>query len=101
MTRPSEVKNDLNVGDFILAAFQSIKGKKTYKYVCLIEDINQGKIIVKGLKCKKNNREFKFVQNDISIIEKKDVISCLPNAVINKQKDIVIFPYPVEVLECK
>ncbi|CAG4967596.1 unnamed protein product [Parnassius apollo] len=65
------------------------------------EDINQDKIVVKGLKSKKDNREFKFVENDISIIDVEDVISYFLNAVLNKQKDTVILPFEVEVFECK
>ncbi|XP_063384473.1 uncharacterized protein LOC134670603 [Cydia fagiglandana] len=97
MPNSSEVNNDLNEGDFILAAFQSIKGKRTYKYVCLIDQINQEKMVVKGLKSYKNNREFRLVEDDISIIEKKDVISRLPKPVLNEQRDTVIFPYKVDI----
>lgn len=83
-----------------MAKFRSTKGKRTYKYVCLIEEINQERVVVKGLKSTKNNQEFRIVENDIAIIDKEDVISCLPKAEANVQSDKVIFPYKVEVFEC-
>lgn len=65
-------------GDFILAKFCSALGKKTYKYVCLIEDISENKAVVRGMKSYKQKNTFKFIKNDVSIIDFTDVIKVLP-----------------------
>lgn len=85
-------------GQFILAKFYSTKGKKTYKYVCQVEDVSDEKIVVLGLKSKKKqNTVFNIVENDISIIEYKDIVQLLPNPQI-RGKDYV-FPCKIEILE--
>ncbi|CAB3255555.1 unnamed protein product [Arctia plantaginis] len=65
-------------GDFVLAKFSSALGKKTYKYVCLIEDITGEKAVVKGLKSYKQKNTFKLIKNDVSIIDFTDIITVLP-----------------------
>lgn len=94
-------QHKLQVGDFILAKFSSPKGKRTYRYVCVIQDIIEKKLVVKGLKCKKGKKVFKMIADDISIIHMTDVILCLPLPVFENENDIVTFPCEVDILECK
>ncbi|CAH0399622.1 unnamed protein product [Chilo suppressalis] len=86
------------VGNFILAKFQSTKGKKTYKYVCMIEDVSENKIVVKGLKSvKKDKKKFRVVEDDISIIEETDVIMYLPQPEL--ERSVYVFPSDINVVE--
>lgn len=67
------------IGQFVLAKFSSKKGKKTYYYVCSIEDICEHKLVVQGYKSlKKSKIIFREVPNDISIIDENDIITYLP-----------------------
>ncbi|CAK1586992.1 unnamed protein product [Parnassius mnemosyne] len=67
------------IGQFILAKFGSQKGKKTYHYVCSIEDIIDTKLVVQGYKSQKKTKTiFKEVPKDLSIIEISDIITYLP-----------------------
>lgn len=68
----------LKEGDFVLAKFSSARGKKTYKYVCLIHNVSDDKIVVKGLKSYKQKDTFRIIEDDISIIDSTDVIANLP-----------------------
>lgn len=62
---PDHARNTLSdstqiptIGQFILAKFASKKGKKTYHYVCSIEDIIGTKLIVQGYKSQKKPKQF-------------------------------------------
>ncbi|CAK1586831.1 unnamed protein product [Parnassius mnemosyne] len=65
-------------GTFVLAKFSSARGKKTYKYVCRVQDISDDKIVVTGLKSYKQKNTFRIIKNDISIIDLKDIVTYLP-----------------------
>lgn len=84
-------------GNFIVGKFRSSKGKRTYKYVCLIDEVADEKIVVLGLKSKgKTKTVFRIV--DYSIIDNQDIIEYLPNPKQLNIKDYV-FPCNVEVIE--
>lgn len=59
------------IGQFILAKFRSEKGKKTYHYVCSIEDISEDKLVVQSQN--KSKLMFREVPEDLSIIEESDI----------------------------
>lgn len=84
-------------GDFILAKFSSSLGKKTYKYVCLIEDIAGKKAVVKGMKSYKQKNTFKFIKNDVSIIDMTDIIILLPQP--DSVGELYTFPENINVIE--
>lgn len=86
------------IGQFILAKFATKKGKKTYSYVCSIEDISEHKLVVQGYKSqKKSKRIFREVPNDISIIEESDIITYLQIPILDG--DCYKFPTDVMVKE--
>lgn len=86
------------IGSYVLAKFQSTKGKKTYKYVCVIEDVSENKIVVKGLKSvKKDKTKFRVVEDDISIIDETDIIMYLPQPEF--RRNIYVFPADINILE--
>ncbi|XP_047021712.1 uncharacterized protein LOC124640048 [Helicoverpa zea] len=83
------------IGKFILGKFASKKGKKTYHYVCSIEDISGEKIVVQGYKSQmKSKTDFREVPNDMSIIEESDIITYLPTP----KFDGKIYKFPTEVM---
>lgn len=87
-------------GTFILVQFSSNKGKKTYKYVCLTEEICDGKIVVQGLKSyKKNKNVFRIVKRDISIIDLTQIISNLPTPEFEEKENVFVFPSDIAVNE--
>ncbi|KAJ2937643.1 hypothetical protein O0L34_g19317 [Tuta absoluta] len=86
-------------GNFILAKFSSTKGKRTYKYVCIVDDVVEKKIVVLGLKSKdKTKTIFRIVKNDYSIIDNEDIIDYLPTPKQMANNDFV-FPCKIEVSE--
>lgn len=85
------------VGNFVLVKFYTKQSKKIYRYVCLIEDIYGDSIVVKGLKSKKSKNIFRIVQDDISIIDFKDIIEYLPHP--RKENDNYIFRRAIDVNE--
>lgn len=99
---PNHARNTLSdftqiptIGQFILAKFASEKGKKTYHYVCSIEDIIDTKLIVQGYKSQKKTKTiFKEVPNDVSIIEVSDIISYLPKPKYNNE----CYSFPNDVM---
>lgn len=85
-------------GEFILAKFNSAKGKKIYQYVCMVEENVGDKLVVLGFKShKKNKTIFKAVENDVSIIDQSDVIAYLPKPKL--ESDLYIFPQNIDVKE--
>ncbi|KAL4702093.1 hypothetical protein ACJJTC_002405 [Scirpophaga incertulas] len=91
-------KNEVpKIGNFILAKFYTKSSKKIYRYVCLIENIHENSIVVKGLKSKKSKNIFKIVDDDISIIDLKDIIEFLPHP--TKENDYYIFREAIDVSE--
>ncbi|KAH9643382.1 hypothetical protein HF086_015496 [Spodoptera exigua] len=86
------------IGQFILAKFGSEKGKKTYHYVCSIEEIIDTKLIVQGYKSQKKTKTiFKEVPKDVSIIEVSDIVSYLPKP--NYNNECCSFPNDVMIKE--
>ncbi|KAJ2937287.1 hypothetical protein O0L34_g19527 [Tuta absoluta] len=78
-----ESENELNdsrprgpaVCQFILAKFNLTKGKKTYHYLCSIEEVSEDKLVVQGYKSQKKSKLiFRVVPDDLSIIEETDII---------------------------
>ncbi|XP_045765788.1 uncharacterized protein LOC123867662 [Maniola jurtina] len=85
-------------GKFVLAKFTSKKGKRHYQYVCMIEDISEEKIVVLGFKSHKRNKTvFRAVNDDVSIIEKSDIITYLPQPIL--REGFYVFPQDVNVKE--
>lgn len=72
----SEAYADLEIGRFVLAKFWSRRGKKTYRYVCRIIDLDP--LVVVGFKSLGNKKEFRLVRDDISEIEASDILAYLP-----------------------
>lgn len=60
------------------------------------------KFVVQGFKSHKNEREYKMIDNDISIIDKSDVIICLPNLIYiqNNSQEVVIVPNDIDIVVC-
>lgn len=86
------------IGKFILVKFASAKGKKNYRYVCMIEDISEGKIVVLGFKSyKKTKTVFRAIENDISTIEESEIILYLPQPTF--KDGLYVFPRDVDVVE--
>lgn len=86
------------VGQFIVAKFGSKKGKKTYQYLCCIEDICDDKLVVQGFKSQKKTKTiFRAVPKDVSIIEECDIITYLPQPLF--KDDLYTFPTDVMVKE--
>lgn len=94
----SEKRKYPQKGKFVLAKFSSAKGKRTYKYVCLIDDVMGDKIVLLGLKSKNKAKNcFRVVKNDYSISNSEDIIEYLPDPQI--VNDDYLFPCKIEVLE--
>lgn len=97
-------KNTRNsqVDQFLLVKFQSKRGKKTYKYVCQIVDI-EDEITVVGFKSVgKSKSKFKRVPNDISEIKKEEILEILPEPCQELDEDeniIYTFNRCIDVLE--
>lgn len=90
----------LKEGRFVLVKFPTAKGKRDYQYVCMIEGVNNEKIVVKGFKSfKKNKKNFRIVQNDISIIDKIQIVSYLPTPIFDEVENVYVFPSEVAVAE--
>lgn len=88
----------IDIGRFLLAKFPSAKGKRHYQYVCMIEDISEGRIVVQGFKShKKSKTVFRAVNNDVSIIEESDIITYLPQPIL--REGLYVFPQDVNIKE--
>lgn len=65
---------DIKQGQYVLVKFSSRKGRRTYKYMCQIMEVNP-EIVVIGLKsirrCKK---KFKLINEDVSTVRREDII---------------------------
>lgn len=97
----NSLENHAEVGNYVLAKFETRKGKNTYRYVCLIEEVDNfsEKIVVKGLKSVKGDkRKFKVVEKDISIICKTDILKYLDNPFVDSD-GFIIFPNDIDVKE--
>lgn len=97
----NSLENHAEVGNYVLAKFETRKGKNTYRYVCLIEEVDKfsEKIVVKGLKSVKGDkRKFKVVEKDISIICKTDILKYLDNPFVDSD-GFIIFPNDIDVKE--
>lgn len=66
----------IKVMRFVLVKFWSQRGKKTYRYVCRIIDLDP--LVVEDFKSLGNKKEFKLVRDDISQIETSDILAYLP-----------------------
>lgn len=96
---------DLKPGDFVLAQFQA-SGKRvatTYRYVSTILEVVSPKEF--KIQCLKSlNQEktsFDYIENDISIINKNNIITQLPEPVLQQdgRKLKTTFSAPVNVVE--
>lgn len=97
----SEAHADLHVGRFVLAKFYSGRGKKTYKYVCRIIDLDP--LVVEGFKSMENKKDYKLVRDDISEIEESDILAYLPKPkpLTGHDVECVQFRFDVDILELK
>lgn len=70
----------LNKGDFAVASFKGGKrGATMYRYVVLIQEVlEEDEFEVMGLKSDSDKQTFKKVENDISVVKKKDIVGKLP-----------------------
>lgn len=85
------------VGKYVLGKFEGKNTKKTYRYVCMIQEIYGQKVVVQGLRSCKLKHNFKIIENAVSIIDESDILSYLPNPV--RQNDIFVFPCAIDVKE--
>lgn len=96
-----EEENEMAIGRYVLAKFYSDRGKKTYRYVCYIIDTTP--IVVRGLKSVGDTKKtFKLVFDDISEIEKTDIVAYLPKPIIMKDDsgtDLYVFPFEINIHE--
>lgn len=92
---------DFDVCQYILAKFSS-QGKKTYKYVCQVLEVDP-KVLVVGLKTvRKNKRQFKLIPYDTSEIKVSDIIKILPKPSSEEdsnRKRVYRFKINIEVVE--
>lgn len=66
--------------------------------MCVIEDVCDGKIVEKGLKSyRKNQRSYRIVDDDVSIIEDPDIETFLPKPTM--EDFCYIFPSNINVKE--
>lgn len=86
----------MKTGEFVLARFSN-KRNKEYRFVCRIEDISHGKIVVQGFKSKKMKNIYVTIKNDISIIENEDIVEFLTQP--KKEGNCYIFPSDINVKE--
>lgn len=87
-------ESECTVGQFVLVKFFTSRGKKSYKYVCQILDLDP--LLVEGFKSVGNKKIYKRIKGDISEIDNIDIVSFLPKPV--EKKDIVEFPYDINTL---
>lgn len=73
------------------------KRNKEYRFVCRIEDISHNKIVVQGFKSKKKKSMYVTIRNDISIIEKEDIVEFLSQP--KNEGNCYIFPTDIKVKE--
>ncbi|CAG5044145.1 unnamed protein product [Parnassius apollo] len=85
-------------GTFVLAKFSSTRGKKTYKYVCRVQEVSDTKIVVTGLKSYKRKNTFRIIEDDISIIDFEDIVTYLPQPE-NLDAELFKFLYNIDVYE--
>lgn len=91
-------KQNPKEGKFVLAKFLSSKGKQIFKYVCMIENVTQGKIVVQGFhSLNKNKKVFRIIENDHSIIEEDEIVDYLPDPDV-KGVDYM-FPNDIDIKE--
>lgn len=75
------------VGQYILGRFVSERGKKTYKYMCKIIEVDP-EIVVMGMKSiGKNKRKFKIIPHDVSEIKTEDIIEVHPTPTVEADAD--------------
>lgn len=84
-------------GRFVLVKFFTTRGKETYKYVCQI--IQTDPLLVEGYKAVQNSKTFKRIPNDISEIDRCDIIAFLPKPV--EKGDQFEFQFEINIKELK
>lgn len=86
------------VGNYVLVKFDGKDSKKNYRYVCIIQNIfEESKIVVQGLRSRKSRKTFRIIENDVSIIEQCDILSYLPEPVVENNN--FVFPCVIDVKE--
>lgn len=96
-----ENDEELCIGRYVLAKFFTARGKKTYRYVCQITETLPC-IVVVGYKSLGDKKKFKLVKDDISDIDRHDIIAFLPEpkAIETQGSNFnVEYPFEVDILE--
>lgn len=90
-----EIEHEIiELGKFVLAKFLGRRGKQTYRYVCLIQEIEDKKNIkVMGLKSYVNKNTFRAVETDISFIDEDDIIQILPTPTLSEEGGIITYTF--------
>lgn len=79
------------VGQYVLANFSSQRGKKTYKYLCKVLEVDP-EIVVMGMKSiGKSKRLFKLMTDDVSVIKNEDIIEIQGNPSEKLDSDMILY----------
>lgn len=95
-------ENNLQVGQFLLVKFFTKRGKKIYRYVCQIVEIESDITVVGFKSVDKNQSKFRRVLNDISEIKEEEILERLPQPLQELDDDehiIYNFTKSINVLE--
>lgn len=96
---------DLSRGDYILASFKSIgkRASSTYKYVSkILQVLPEDDYEVQGLHSLDQSKvAFKYIDNDVSVINKLDILGKLPEPQCIQDGRIIkmVFPASIDVYE--
>ncbi|CAG9829303.1 unnamed protein product [Diabrotica balteata] len=98
---------ELSPGDYILASFESISKRVTvtFKYVSkIIHIFSENEYEIQGLlSLDEGKLNFKLMHTDISVINKIDIVSKLPDPQIIQDERIlkIVFPIKLDIHEKK
>ncbi|KAG5867707.1 hypothetical protein JTB14_019124 [Gonioctena quinquepunctata] len=97
---------DSNLGDYILASFQSVgKRASSNKYVSkILKILPENAYEIQGLRSLDGSKiVFKYIDNDMSLINKSDILGKLPDPQLIQDGRIlkISFPTAVDVFEKK
>lgn len=103
---PTTLQNALpEAGCYVIAQFDDYKHEnRTFRYVCYISNVQEGKISALGLRSFENSkRDFVLNVNDQFLLQPSDVLMRLPSPKIkiHARKILRVFPFELEVFEKK
>lgn len=92
-TPPPSSEQSPTTGQFVLPKFSSSRRQKQiYRYVCLIQElVEPDGLMVLGLKSTGSKKKFNPVKDDISYINKNDVLEFLPITSTEHSEDVITY----------